>query len=122
MNSNQIMRMIDCTTDDYYLKKIDLSVFVAIMRSYYPVINAMRELSDGQSTNRRRLINYVDAKIETAKTFDGTWVSNDVETCCNTCKNSYAILNASLTGCNVRSGRLLPSERICCNWCAKECL
>lgn len=116
MNSNQIMAMVRNTIDDYKLKKIDLPVFIGIMRSYYPVINDMRELRDGCSTNRKRLKNFIDGEIETAKTLDGTWISNDEKQCCVTCGHSYPILNEGLTGCNVKSGRLIPSERVCCFW------
>lgn len=119
MNSNQIYGMIRHTIDDYKLKKINLDIFIGIMRSYYPVINAMRTISMDRSTNKQYLINYINSEIETAKTLDGTWISNDENRCCATCAYSYELLNDGLTGCNVKSGRLLPSERVCCLWLDK---
>lgn len=116
MNSNQIYSMVRNTINDYNLKKIDLDVFIAIMRSYYPVVNSMRQLYIRHSTNRSLLINYINSESEKAKTLDGTWISDDETKCCDTCKYSYPILNEGLTGCNVKSGRLLPSDRLCCLW------
>jgi hypothetical protein len=113
------MSIIRKTTDDYKLKKIDLQIFISIMRSYYPIVDSMRELPMGNSTNRRRIKNYINSEIETAKTFDGTWISIDENKTCETCKYSYPILNEGLTGCNVRSGRLLPSDRVCSLWFKK---
>lgn len=116
MNSNQIMSMIQQTMDDYKLKKIDIDIFIGIMRSYYPVISSMRELPMWHSTNRRILRNYIDREIETAKTLDGTWISIEEGKNCETCGHSYKILNEGLTGCNVKAGRLVPSERVCPFW------
>lgn len=119
MNSNQIRHLIEETINDYNLKKIDLPVFIGIMRSYYGVIDTMREVRDGRSTNRAILKNYIDRYIETAKTLDGTWESDIAEKCCKTCKRSYEVCNEGLTGCNVKAGRLLDSNRMCYNWCEK---
>lgn len=119
MNSNQIMNIIRKTTDDYKLKKINIEIFISIMRSYYPIVNSMRELPMGNSTNRQRIKRYIDSEIETAKTLDGTWISIEDNKNCETCKYSYPILNEGLTGCNVKQGRLLPSDRVCSLWSKK---